>query len=109
EGRGDGGLRAMPMARAGKACPHAVFLSPRMSRYIERSREVMAILGEFTPLVEQLSVDEAFLDVAGARRLIGPPRAVAAAIRARIRERTGLTASGGAASTKVLAKRARDG
>jgi DNA polymerase-4 len=108
EAREYGVHSAMPMARARKACPHAVFLSPRLARYTERSREVMAILGEFTPLVEQLSVDEAFLDVAGARRLIGPPTAVAAAIRVRIRERTGLTASVGVASTKFLAKLASE-
>jgi DNA polymerase-4 len=68
----------------------------------------MAILGEFTPLVEQLSVDEAFLEVAGARRLMGPPRTVAEAVRVRIHERTGLTASVGAASTKFLAKLASE-
>jgi DNA polymerase-4 len=108
EARPFGVHSAMPMARARRACPHAVFLSPRMARYTEKSREVMAILGDVTPLVEQLSVDEAFLDVAGARRLIGPPIEVAALIRTRIHDEAGLTASVGAASTKFLAKLASE-
>jgi len=108
EARPYGVRSAMPMARARAACPHAVFLSPRMSRYVEKSKEVMSILGEVTPLVEQLSVDEAFLDVSGARRLIGTPVEVAALVRRRIHDRTGLTASVGVASTKFLAKLASE-
>jgi DNA polymerase-4 len=104
EARPFGVHSAMPMARARKACPYAVFLAPRMKRYDEKSREVMAILDDVTPLVEQLSVDEAFLDVSGARRRIGPPVEVARLIRRRIQIEAGLSASVGVASTKFLAK-----
>lgn len=108
EARPFGVHSAMPMMRARRACPQGVFVSPRMSRYSEKSREVMAILWDVSPLVEQLSVDEAFVDVAGARRLIGPPVEVATLIRARIQAETGLIASVGAASTKFLAKLSSD-
>ena len=108
EARPFGVHSAMPMARARRACPQGVFLSPRMSRYSEKSREVMAILRDVSPLVEQLSVDEAFVDVAGARRLIGPPVEVATLIRTRIHAETGLIASVGAATTKFLAKLSSD-
>jgi DNA polymerase-4 len=99
---------AMPMARARKACPGAVFLAPRGARYAEKSREVMAILESVTPLVEQLSIDEAFLDVAGVGRLLGTPEEVAAVIRRRVRAEAGLAISIGAASTKFLAKLVSD-
>jgi DNA polymerase-4 len=99
---------AMPTTRARQLCPHAVYRHPRMARYSELSRAVMAILSEVTPLVEQLSIDEAFLDVAGARRLLGDPEAVAHHIRDRVRNETGLAISVGAASTKFLAKLASD-
>jgi DNA polymerase IV len=108
EARPYGVRSAMPMARARKACPHAVFLSPRMGRYAEKSREVMAILEDVTPLVEQLSIDEAFLDVSGARRRIGSPVEVANVIRRRVSDEAGLTASVGVASTKFLAKLCSD-
>ncbi len=108
EARPYGVHSAMPMTRARRACPHAVFLSPRMARYVEKSGQVMAILGEVTPLVEQLSVDEAFLDVSGARRLIGAPVDVAELVRRRVHDATGLTASVGVASTKFLAKLASE-
>jgi DNA polymerase-4 len=108
EARPYGVHSAMPMTRARSACPDAVFLSPRMSRYVEKSQEVMAILGDVTPLVEQLSVDEAFLDVSGARRLMGAPVDIAALVRWRIHDLTGLTASVGVASTKFLAKLASE-
>ncbi len=108
EARPYGVHSAMPMARARSACPHAIFRSPRMSRYVEKSQEVMAILGDVTPLVEQLSVDEAFLDVAGAGRLLGTPVDVATLVRRRIHDEAGLTASIGVASTKFLAKLASE-
>jgi DNA polymerase-4 len=99
---------AMPMARARKACPHATFLAPRGKRYAEKSAEVMAILETVTPLVEQLGIDEAFLDVAGARRLLGTPAEIAALVRRRVLDATGLTISIGVASTKFLAKLCSD-
>jgi DNA polymerase-4 len=108
EAREFGVHSALPMARARKACPHATFLSPRMHRYSEKSDEVMAILRSVTPLVEPLSIDEAFLDVGGARRLLGEPATIGRLIRTRIRDEAGLTASVGAASTKFLAKLASD-
>ncbi|MDZ4827306.1 MAG: DNA polymerase IV [Actinomycetota bacterium] len=108
EARTYGVYSAVPMARARRACPHGVFLSPRFDRYGEMSREVMAILRSVTPLVEPLSIDEAFLDVAGVRRHHGPGPEVAALIRGRVRAETGLTVSVGAATTKFLAKLASD-
>jgi DNA polymerase-4 len=108
EARRFGVRSAMPMARARKACPHAVFRTPRMSRYVEKSLEVMAILASVSPLVEQLSIDEAFIDVAGARRLLGAPPEIAATIRRRVLAETGLTLSVGVASTKFLAKLGSD-
>jgi DNA polymerase IV len=99
---------AMPMARARRACPQGVFVAPRFGRYSECSEAVMAILQSVSPLVEQLSVDEAFVDVAGSRRLFGTPPEIAAQLRGRIRDEIGLTASVGVASTKFLAKLASE-
>ena len=82
EARRFGVHSAMPMGRARSACPTAVFLAPRFERYSMKSREVMGILESVTPLVEQLSIDEAFLDVSGARRLLGTGTEIAA-LRAR--------------------------
>jgi DNA polymerase IV len=95
---------AMPMAVALRRCPRAIVLEPHYERYQHFSSRVMSILGDVTPLVERLSIDEAFLDVAGAVRLFGTPFDIAAALRASIRADTGLTASVGAASTKFVAK-----
>jgi DNA polymerase IV len=104
EARVYGVRSAMPMARARRACPDAVYLPPRFDQYEAKSREVMAILRSVTPLVEQLSIDEAFLDVSGARRRLGTGREVAQHLRTRLRDETGLTASVGVATTKFLAK-----
>ncbi len=97
---------AMPMALALRRCPSAVVLEPRMSRYKDYSDRVMRIFGDITPLVEQLGIDEAFLDVAGARRLHGSPAVIGALIRRTVEAETGLTCSVGAASTKFVAKMA---
>ena len=104
EARKYGVNSAMPMAVALRRCPQAVVLEPHYARYQAASREVMRILGDVTPLVEPLSIDEAFLDVSGATALFGPPFAIGTALRARIREETGLVASVGAAATKFVAK-----
>jgi DNA polymerase-4 len=99
---------AMPIAEALRRCPHAVCIPPRMHRYREVSDQVFAIFHAVTPLVEGLSLDEAFLDVSASRQLLGDPQKIAEDIRARIREQTGLTASVGIAPNKLLAKIASD-
>jgi DNA polymerase-4 len=108
EARRFGVHSAMPMGRARSLCPTAAFLSPRFERYSTKSREVMEILESVTPLVEQLSIDEAFLDVSGGRRLLGTGTEIAAFVRGRIRTQAGLVASVGVATTKFLAKLASD-
>lgn len=99
---------AQPMAEARRRCPKGVFLSVRMSRYREVSRAVFSIFRRFTPLVEGLSIDEAFLDVTGSQRLWGEGAAIARAIKKAIRRETGLTASAGVAPSKFVAKIASD-
>lgn len=99
---------AMPVAAALRLCPDAICVRPRMSRYQEVSEQVFAIFHEFTPLVEGLSLDEAFLDVTSSLQLMGDGLQIATAIRRRIRERTGLTASVGVAPNKLVAKIASD-
>ena len=103
------GIRsAMPMAEARRRCPHLVRVAPRMAHYQAVSREIFAVFRDFTPLVEGLSLDEAFLDVTSSRRLFGNGYNIAVAIKDRIRERTGLTASVGVATNKLVAKIASD-
>jgi nucleotidyltransferase/DNA polymerase involved in DNA repair len=99
---------AMPISRAWKLCPQGVYLRPRMSRYMEVSRKVMAVFHRFTDLVEPLSIDEAFLDVTGSVALYGEPVEIARNIKRSVREGTGLTASVGLAPNKFLAKIASD-
>ena len=104
EARAFGVHSAMPMAVARRLCPQAIVVPPDHSRYHEVSRAVMAILGEVTALVEQVSVDEAFLDVSGARRRLGPPTVIGAALRRRVQAEHGITCSVGIATTKFVAK-----
>ncbi|MDE2305375.1 MAG: DNA polymerase IV [Gammaproteobacteria bacterium] len=99
---------AMPIVSAKRLCPQAVIVPPRMRRYREMSERVFAILGAVTPLIEPLSLDEAFLDVTASTRLLGDPTAIAERIRARIRAETGLSASVGIAPNKLVAKIASD-
>ncbi|HEY3505887.1 MAG TPA: DNA polymerase IV [Actinocatenispora sp.] len=104
EARRFGVHSAMPTVRARRLCPQAVYLPPDFAEYSAASRAVMAIFGEITPLVEPLSLDEAFLDVSGARRRLGSAAAVARLIRARVSDELGLTCSVGVAPTKFVAK-----
>lgn len=105
EARAFGIRSAMPMLVALRQCPDAIVVAPRHSLYYEVSKQLMQVFGDFTDLVEPLSVDEAFLDVSGAvRRLGAAPEEIAAQIKARIRADLGITASVGVASTKFVAK-----
>jgi DNA polymerase-4 len=108
EARRFGVHSAMPLRTAAALCPDGVFLPVNGAKYRAASRAVMEILGRYTPRVEQVSIDEAFLDVAGSEALFGPPPAIAAAIRVAIRSEVGLTASVGVATTKLVAKIASD-
>ncbi|MBZ0252058.1 MAG: DNA polymerase IV, partial [Candidatus Methylomirabilis sp.] len=108
EARPFGVHSAMPMAQALRLCPQAVVLPGRMAAYAEASGRIMDVFRSFTPLVEPLSLDEAFLDLTGAERLHGPAREAARAIKRRIREETGLTASVGIGPAKFIAKIASD-
>jgi DNA polymerase IV len=108
EARAFGVSSAMSVTEAYRRCPHGVFLPVDGRRYQQASRDVMAVLGHFTPLVEPISIDEAFMDVTGSRPLFGEGPEIAAAIKAAIREEVGLTASVGVATTKLVAKIASD-
>lgn len=104
EARALGVHSAMPMARARRLAPHAVVIPPNHSRYSEISRKVMDVFESITPVVEPISLDEAFLDVSGALRRLGRPSSIAALIRSRVRQEVGITCSVGVASTKFVAK-----
>ena len=99
---------AMPMGRAVKLCPDAVVVRPRFDAYVTASERLHAMFEEVTPLVEPLSLDEAFLDVTGSRALFGDAPSIAARLRSRIREELQLPASAGVASVKFVAKIASD-
>jgi DNA polymerase-4 len=108
EARKFGVHSAQPMATAMRLCPDGVFLPVRMSRYKEVSEQVFEIFFRFTPLVEPLSIDEAFLDVTGSIRLFGEPVEIARKIKQMIVNETGLTVSAGVAPSKFVAKIASD-
>ena len=104
EARAFGVHSAMPVGRAQRMCPQAVFVPPRRGVYAAVSKEVMAIFGAITPEVEPLALDEAFLDVSGALRRLGPPAGIARLIRAQVAQQQGITCSVGVAPTKFVAK-----
>jgi DNA polymerase-4 len=108
EARQYGVHSAMSAARAVKLCPDGIFLRGRMDRYAEISGQVFAIFEDYTPLVEPLSIDEAFLDMTGSRRLLGSAEQVGRTIKERILAELGLVASVGLAANKFLAKLASD-
>jgi len=108
EARRFGVHSAMSLREAARRCPDGVFLPVDGRRYQQASREVMAILRRFTPQVEPISIDEAFLDVTGSRELFGDGRAIALSIKAAIRDDVDLPVSVGVASTKLVAKIASD-
>jgi DNA polymerase-4 len=104
EARAFGIHSAMSSVEARRRCPHAIFLSGRYSRYAEVSVQFHEVLHDFTPVVEGIGLDEAFLDVAGARRTLGSPPTIAGAIREAVRERLQLNCAVGVARSKLLAK-----
>ena len=104
EARPFGVRAAMPTAQAHKLCPHAIFVPGRMKRYVEISRVIRGIFEGFTPIVEPLSLDEAFLDLTGTERLFGTPLDAARELKRRVRETTGLVVSVGIAPIKMVAK-----
>ena len=104
EARAFGVSAAMPTARARRLCPQATVVAPDYARYERISKAVMAVFASVTPIVEPLSLDEAFLDVSGARRRLGGPRQIAKQIRDTIADEQGITCSAGVASTKFIAK-----
>ncbi len=108
EARRFGVRSAMPGFEARKRCPEGIFVRPRMQRYKEVSGKVMALLAEFSPLMEPVSIDEAYLDVSGCARLHGSPAAIGRRIKKEIASQLGLTCSVGIAPVKFLAKIASD-
>lgn len=104
EARAFGVTSAMPMVRARQRCPALIVVAPRPERYRQVSRQVMAILSTFTPLVEPLSLDEAFLDVGGSTRLFGSPSTIGRQIRAEVASQVGLACSVGVGPSKFVAK-----
>ncbi len=99
---------AMPMATARRLCPHAIIVEPRHAHYSAVSEEIMEIFHDFSPTVEALSLDEAFIDMTGAERLFGPPEKMARALKDKVFAKTGLRVSVGVAPTKYCAKVASD-
>ncbi len=95
---------AMPVAQARRLCPDAVMVAPRFERYEEISRQVMAVFEDFSPAVEPLSLDEAFIDMSGAEQLFGSPESMGRKLREAVRAATGLAISVGVSGTKYVAK-----
>ncbi|MGE5551899.1 MAG: DNA polymerase IV [Bacteroidota bacterium] len=108
EARRYGVRSAMPLREAAGRCPDGIFVPVRMARYVEVSRQVFAILDQYSPLVEPLSLDEAFLDVTGCEMLFGPAVCIARQLVVRVQKEIGLSASVGVAPNKFLAKVASD-
>ena len=108
EARKFGVHSAMPIFQAKKKCPHGVFVPPRMSRYKAVSQRILAILKGYSPLVEMVSIDEAYIDIAGCTAILGTPREIALAIKKKILTKTCLTCSVGVAPVRFLAKIASD-
>lgn len=108
EARAFGVRSAMSVTEAFRRCPNGIFLPVDGRRYQRASREVMAILRRYTPQVEPISIDEAFMDVTGSRPLFGAGPVIAAAVKSAVREEVGLTASVGVGTTKLVAKIASD-
>ena len=104
EARKYGVHSAMPIFKALKLCPNGIYVRPRMKRYAELSYQIMNIFRNFSPDVEQMSIDEAFVDLTGTEDLFGPPEETALKIKEKVKEMTGLTVSVGLATTKYLAK-----
>ena len=104
EARKYGVHSAMPTFQAYKLCPNGIFVHGRMHRYAELSYQIMNIFRDYSPDVDQMSIDEAFIDLTGTEKLFGPPAETAALIKKRVKQETGLTVSIGLASTKYLAK-----
>lgn len=104
EARAKGVHSAMPIFMAKRICPDGFFVPVRMKRYEEKSKEVMAIFGNYSPDVQQISIDEAFIDLTGTERLFGDPKETAKRLKKEVLEKTGLTVSIGMASTKYVAK-----
>ena len=108
EARKYGVHSAMPISRAKKLCPDGIYVYPRMDRYKEVSQQIFSIMKEFTPHIEPLSIDEAFLEVSGMSTMYSGPKALGRAIKDRVFEETGLIISAGLAPNKFLAKLASD-
>ncbi len=108
EARKFGVHSAMPLRTAGRLCPHAVYLESHHAKYSEWSDRVAAILAKFSPIVEMVSIDEAYLDLSGTERLHGPPLAATDKLLRTITRTTGLPCSGGLATTRLVAKVASD-
>jgi DNA polymerase-4 len=108
EARKFGVHSAMPISQAYRRCPRGVYLAPRMERYSQLSEKVMSILGDYTPHLQCISIDEAFLDMSGTERLLGPPLSVGRKIKQRVRSELGLALSIGIAPNKYLAKLASE-